>query len=121
MAILCARCGRQFDVTLFEFGRAVTCECGALVRGDRAHFGFAGEPEGVRARRLELRHAADRVCELILADGVPSIDVILAAGATRCLARELFPGEAGWFERIYGSRFRRLWQQFRDAPLPPTL
>ena len=31
MAIVCPRCGRQYDVTLFQFGRTVTCECGATV------------------------------------------------------------------------------------------
>ncbi len=29
MAILCKQCGRQYDVTLFQFGRSVVCECGA--------------------------------------------------------------------------------------------
>ncbi len=28
MAIVCRRCGRQYDVTLFQFGRSITCECG---------------------------------------------------------------------------------------------
>jgi len=29
MAVICKRCGRQYDVTLFQFGRTITCECGA--------------------------------------------------------------------------------------------
>jgi len=29
MAVVCKRCGRQYDVTLFQFGRTITCECGA--------------------------------------------------------------------------------------------
>jgi dsDNA-specific endonuclease/ATPase MutS2 len=37
MAILCPRCGRQYDVTLFPFGRAVDCDCGEHVAP------FAGE------------------------------------------------------------------------------
>ncbi len=28
MAVQCPRCGRQYDVTLFEFQRSVDCECG---------------------------------------------------------------------------------------------
>lgn len=28
MAITCPRCGAEFDVTLFEFGRRVRCDCG---------------------------------------------------------------------------------------------
>jgi dsDNA-specific endonuclease/ATPase MutS2 len=31
MAILCPRCGRQYDVTLFQFGAAVECDCGERV------------------------------------------------------------------------------------------
>jgi len=28
MAILCPTCGRQYDVTLFQFGQGVVCDCG---------------------------------------------------------------------------------------------
>lgn len=31
MSVLCARCGREYDVTLFQFGHGVDCECGARV------------------------------------------------------------------------------------------
>ncbi len=31
MAVRCARCGREYDVTLFEFGHTVTCDCGNVV------------------------------------------------------------------------------------------
>lgn len=31
MAVVCKRCGRQYDVTLFQFGRSVTCDCGDKV------------------------------------------------------------------------------------------
>lgn len=31
MAIVCAKCGRQYDVTLFQFGRTINCACGARV------------------------------------------------------------------------------------------
>lgn len=31
MAISCQKCGRQYDVTLFEFGRTIDCACGARV------------------------------------------------------------------------------------------
>jgi hypothetical protein len=37
MAISCPECGRQYDITLFQFGSAVACDCGAALRleGDR--------------------------------------------------------------------------------------
>ena len=28
MAITCPTCGKEFDVTLFQFGNAVECDCG---------------------------------------------------------------------------------------------
>ena len=31
MAIECPRCGRQYDVTLFQFGAGVDCDCGERV------------------------------------------------------------------------------------------
>jgi len=31
MAILCPKCGHQYDVTLFEFGNIVRCDCGARI------------------------------------------------------------------------------------------
>ena len=31
MAIPCPRCGREYDVTLFEFGRTLWCSCGCRV------------------------------------------------------------------------------------------
>jgi hypothetical protein len=37
MAINCPRCGAGFDVTLFQFGHAIRCDCGARVEMDRGH------------------------------------------------------------------------------------
>ena len=31
MAISCAKCGRQYDATLFQFGRTIDCACGMRV------------------------------------------------------------------------------------------
>src|SRR5215203_361968 len=31
MAVTCVKCGRQYDVTLFQFGRTISCACGARV------------------------------------------------------------------------------------------
>jgi hypothetical protein len=32
MAICCPDCGREYDVTLFQFGSTVACDCGSTVR-----------------------------------------------------------------------------------------
>jgi uncharacterized protein with PIN domain len=34
MAVSCSRCGRHYDVTLFQFGRTITCACGERVARD---------------------------------------------------------------------------------------
>jgi uncharacterized protein with PIN domain len=31
MSVPCPRCGREYDVTLFEFGRTIWCSCGSRV------------------------------------------------------------------------------------------
>ena len=31
MAIRCKYCGRDYDITLFEFNRSITCVCGKIV------------------------------------------------------------------------------------------
>jgi len=31
MAVSCPDCGRQYDITLFQFGQTVTCDCGTIV------------------------------------------------------------------------------------------
>lgn len=37
MAITCPRCGAGFDVTLFQFGHGVQCDCGAWVTLEAGH------------------------------------------------------------------------------------
>jgi dsDNA-specific endonuclease/ATPase MutS2 len=31
VAVLCPNCGREYDITLFQFGTGVACDCGAEV------------------------------------------------------------------------------------------
>ncbi|NLS98280.1 MAG: hypothetical protein GXX96_39625 [Planctomycetaceae bacterium] len=44
MAITCPRCGAQFDVTLFQFGHGVRCQCGQWVELERGHVVDANPP-----------------------------------------------------------------------------
>ena len=37
MSVRCPRCGRQFDVTLFEFNRELTCSCGERLSLAKGH------------------------------------------------------------------------------------
>ncbi|HUT37427.1 MAG TPA: methyltransferase domain-containing protein [Planctomycetota bacterium] len=44
MAIQCPQCRRQYDVTLFEFQRAIECDCGATVDLREGHVHRVGPP-----------------------------------------------------------------------------
>lgn len=117
MAILCPRCGRQYDIALFQFGRTIRCGCGAVI--DESHVSLFRDLDRILdnlddARRAdELKRIADGVCRMILDDRLPNVDVEIALNRARDKCRELFPDKLQLFEMIYESRFRRLWEQFR--------
>jgi hypothetical protein len=129
MAIVCPRCNRQYDVTLFEFDRRLVCECGEIISAEGLFPAEAlkrkapvkpGETEDARViarqKLVRLQRAADRVCSLILISDYPEIDIEIEKARVRELAEELFPARMDLYEMIYESRFRRLWEQFRSAP-----
>lgn len=69
----------------------------------------------------QLQRRADEICGLIIATDYPAIDVVIQIRKLKEYAEAKFPGKRGLFERIYESRFRRLWEQFRHeeaGPLP---
>jgi hypothetical protein len=35
MAIICPRCKSQYDITLFQFGRTLKCDCGYSINPNR--------------------------------------------------------------------------------------
>jgi hypothetical protein len=72
------------------------------------------DPRRLRMQRLQ--RAASRVCQLILREDYPEVDIEIAKEHVRELARELYPDRMHLYEMIYESRFRRLWSQWR-APL----
>jgi len=47
MAVPCPRCGRDYDVTLFEFGRTIWCRCGSRV-GAEARVRWIDPTEPIR-------------------------------------------------------------------------
>ena len=74
-----------------------------------------------RLRMQELQRAASRVCVLILQEDYPEIDIGIAKDGVRQLAEELFPDRMDLYEMIYESRFRRLWEQWREPLLDEDL
>ncbi|MCK4235916.1 MAG: hypothetical protein KAX38_02275 [Candidatus Krumholzibacteria bacterium] len=130
MAIRCPKCGREFDVTLFEYEREVHCPCGEVVSlkdGHRIEGDFdwdAFEREIFEAvdsgTRIDSRREtdtfkrdADRIASLILHSDMPWIDIEIEIRAFRGRVLEKFPDKGELFDAIYLGRFRRLWEQFR--------
>lgn len=35
MAIICPKCKSQYDITLFEFGRSLKCDCGYVINPNK--------------------------------------------------------------------------------------
>ncbi len=70
-----------------------------------------------RERMRELQRMADRVCVLILCSDYPEIDIEIERSKVRERCEELFPDRTDLYEMIYESRFKRLWEQFREVDL----
>ncbi len=76
-----------------------------------------GAPDTERRERelyRELQRKADHIGSLIVASDYPAIDVTIEARKLREFVEEHFPDSVELFEMVYGSRFRRLWEQFRS-------
>ena len=124
MAIRCRKCGREFDVTLFQFDREITCPCGASVKLE--HVSSLPEPDPLdeilreievkdkRRKMDELKRMANRVAYLILSTDYSKIDIEIEKEKVREKCREFFPDRMDLYEMIYESRFKRLWEQFRE-------
>lgn len=131
MAIKCPNCGREFDISLFEFGREVICPCGRKITLEHREnltkfhglkeleeeiFREADKKERERDwKRMEsIRRDADRITIQILYSDLPRVDVEIAIRSFRSGVLEIFPGKQELFDGLYLSRFRRLWKQFRN-------
>lgn len=60
-----------------------------------------------------LQGQADRICDMIASGDVPQIDIEIQQSALRELITRVVPEQQSLYQRVYESRFRRLWQQFR--------
>ncbi|MBI5674871.1 MAG: hypothetical protein HZC48_03430 [Nitrospirae bacterium] len=116
MAIRCSYCGREYDVTLFEFDMSITCVCGKTVKfkheqmTDEALLALSLEDMKVR----EITIMAYRIASLIVGSDYPLIDIEIEKEKLRERILELFPDKIDLFDLIYEPRFRRLTEQFRE-------
>lgn len=109
MAIRCSFCGRNYDVTLFEFGNTIKCKCGHEVGFQ--HREIAGKLEDEKIQ--EIKRFADKIAFLIVSTDYPKIDIEIEEEKFRDRLFELFPDKAYLYELIYEPRFQRLKEQFR--------
>ncbi|MBI4343770.1 MAG: AAA family ATPase [Candidatus Omnitrophica bacterium] len=71
---------------------------------------LCAEDDAVRA----LQRQANRICEMIVIGDVPLVDIEIQQEALRQAVARAFPGKEALYQLLYESRFRRLWQQFRQ-------
>jgi hypothetical protein len=64
-------------------------------------------------RRFQRR--VDRLCFLIVATDCPEKEIKIERLFLRTEAARLFPDRLPFYDMLYESRFRRLWQQFRAS------
>ncbi len=122
MSIRCSRCKREYDVTLFEFGREIICEC-ANTLGLKNEEILSQLEEICKQYDLkleeeklsEIKRAQDRIVFLILNTDYQEVDIEIEKAKFKELIKELFPAKAHLYELIYEPRFRRLWEQFREG------
>ncbi len=71
---------------------------------------LCAEDEAVR----HLQRLADRISEMIVSEDAPLIDIEIQQEALRQEVARVFPDKEALYQLLYESRFRRLWQQFRQ-------
>lgn len=68
-----------------------------------------------RSASKSLRGNLKRIASLILHTEYPRIDIDIETKKFRQLHQELFPDRLYLFDMIYETRFKRLWEQFREG------
>ena len=117
MAIRCPRCGQEYDVALFQFDRKIHCHCGnsldlALIETIQDFERYLESVEE-REKAREIQQVASQICQMILDESCPEVDIEIAKSKLRERVAELFPDKLSVYEMIYEARFKRLWEQFR--------
>jgi hypothetical protein len=117
LAIHCPHCGTTHDVIEFEAGRKIKCRCGRELdlslyeTADDFLRYFENEEEREKAR--EIQEDAQIICQMILNDDCPEVDIAIAQDALRDKVQKLFPDLMETYRMIYEARFTRLREQFR--------
>jgi len=116
MLVQCARCGQSYARVFLDPSSEPVCRCGTPLEIEGPPPQFVDRDALVREERRigELSRAADRVSFLIVATDCPRIDIDIQRAELRRRCQTLFPDKMEVYEMVYESRFRRLWEQFRN-------
>jgi hypothetical protein len=124
MAIHCPKCGTRHDVIEFssegggEAGPFIFCKCGqrldiSLLETVEDFLRYF-ENEEEREKAKVIQSDAQIICQMILNDECPAVDIEIAKEKLREKVLMLFPDKMQTYQMIYESRFNRLWEQFRE-------
>ncbi|MCD6080885.1 MAG: hypothetical protein B6D53_01910 [Candidatus Omnitrophica bacterium 4484_49] len=125
MAVRCPKCGKEYDIALFQFGSRIRCDCGEVFslkeanRESQDEFGFLKDLlREIEVRKedekvLKVQREADKICQMILNPGFDRVDIEIAKQQFLNLLQELFPDKIHLYDLIFEPRFQRLWEQFR--------
>jgi hypothetical protein len=61
----------------------------------------------------DIRRAVDRICSMIVSSAYRDEEITAARSELRRKVAECLPDRLEFYDRVYESRFDRLWQQFR--------
>lgn len=62
----------------------------------------------------ELKRGADRIASMILHSDLEWVDIAIEIEKLREICSEIDPDGLDLFEKVYESRFHRLWNQWRQ-------
>lgn len=117
MAIRCPHCKQEHDVALFQFDRKIRCTCGreldlSLIETIQDFERYLESVEEKEKAAL-IQREASLICQMILDDSCPAVDIEIAKGKLKEQVGKFFPDKITVYEMIYEARFKRLWDQFR--------
>ena len=122
MAVVCPKCGQQFDVTLFAFNQKVRCDCGHLF--GLAESGRLNLKEHIHLREAreeqrryqKLQRMCDGICMLMASGRLPHKLINPLINRAKSYCEEFFPGKGWLFDMIYVTRFERIKKRYEDNP-----
>ena len=117
MAIRCPHCKQEYDVALFQFDRKIRCHCGreldlSLIETIQDFERYL-ESVDEKEKAAEIQREAGLICQMILDDSCPAVDIEIAKQKLKERVGRIFPDKVALYEMIYEARFKRLWDQFR--------